>query len=143
MFNRHFLGSTGLSRAKLHGTFARFVVVGGLTAATYIGLIYVIVEALGFPPFVGVGVAYIIAVTINYWLNYVWTYQSDMPHTQSGTRFVIISLVILVINVGLTAYLPAAFGVSYILVQVIVCISLPALTFLSHITWVFLHRESA
>ena len=95
--------SSGLARQ-----FLQFAVVGGLGTVTNLAIFFVSVDLLGFPALGGATLAFAVAVTQNYVLNEVWTFQRDGQRQLAGRRFgkfVFFSLLALGINLAVLQWL--------------------------------------
>jgi len=127
-----------LQRLRRHFlTLAKFGAIGLLTAALYAVLLVLAVEKASLPPAVGAALAYVLAVSFNYWAHYYWTYGSDRSHRSAGARYLAVVAIIFVINVAATALLPGWLGVSYWFAQALLGILMAAMTFISLSYWVF------
>ena len=94
------------------GLFSLFAVVGGLGTVTNIFCFFVFVDVSGQNPFVGALVAFAAAVSQNYVLNELWTFNPDRSNRLSLRRylkFVAFSLIALAVNLMLLAVLLANF----------------------------------
>jgi dolichol-phosphate mannosyltransferase len=56
---------------------AQFATVGGLDTITNLIVFFVLVDVMGFPPVGGAVIAFAIAVTQNYALNELWTFNAE------------------------------------------------------------------
>ena len=82
--------------------------VGGLGTVPNLAIFFVGVDLLGFPALGGATVAFAVAVTQNYVLNEVWTFQRDGERQLAGRRFakfVFFSLIALGINLAVLEWL--------------------------------------
>ena len=81
--------------------FVRFALVGGLGTLTNLACFFVLVDAGGLGPLVGACLAFAIAVTQNYALNELWTFNPERTNRLGASRyakFVLFSLSGLVVN---------------------------------------------
>ncbi|MBU2604945.1 MAG: GtrA family protein [Alphaproteobacteria bacterium] len=115
----------------------KFGVIGILTAALYAALLFFAVEFALLQPVAGAAVAYVLAVTFNYYAHYYWTYGSDQSHRSTGSRYVVVTATVFVINLAATGLLPGWLGVSYWFAQLLLGILMAAMTFVSLSYWVF------
>ena len=94
--------------AKLGRQFFQFAIVGGLGTLTNLAIFFALVDLLAYPWLAGATVAFGVAVTQNYVLNAVWTFQRDGESQLAGRRFakfVFFSLLALGINLAVLAWL--------------------------------------
>ncbi len=124
------------------GMLLRFITVGVLTAALYALILVVAVELAGWPPALGVGLAYVLAVGFNYLAHYAWTYQTGQPHRATAPRYLVTIVVLFCFNVAATAVLPDLLGVSYAVVQLLLMGLTALATFVTLSRWVFAMRAS-
>ncbi len=115
----------------------RFGTVGVLTALIYAAIVWLAVEEFRAPSELGVGIAYVLAVTFNYLAHHMWTFRSDRPHRSTGPRYLLVMLVILATNVAATAWLPGLLGVSYVVVQIGLAAVAAVCAFAAQAAWVF------
>jgi dolichol-phosphate mannosyltransferase len=93
--------------------FTQFAVVGGLGTVTNLVCFFLLVDLRGLDPFAGALVAFAVAVTQNYALNELWTFNPDRSNRLSGWRyfkFVAFSLVALAVNLLLLWVLLESFS---------------------------------
>jgi putative flippase GtrA len=76
----------------------RFSLVGVMGAATYFAVSTVLMETLHIDLTVAATIAFILTVLQNYVLHYHWTFQSRDRHRLALPRFVVVSIMGLVIN---------------------------------------------
>jgi putative flippase GtrA len=119
------------------GTLLRFTAVGLLTACLYILLLFLSVETAGLAPFVGAAIAYILAIGFNYFMHYIWTYRTKLPHRVTARRYIAMIVVMLAVNVAATAILPPLLNISYGYVQILLMAAAAAATFVTLTKWVF------
>ena len=91
---------SGQERLREHaGMLFRFGIVGGTTAAIYVGGLALSVEAAGQSPTVGAVIASAVAVTFNYLAHQRWTYGTDRRVRSSAPRYLMLVVCILCVNV--------------------------------------------
>ena len=85
--------------------FLKFVLVGGSGTALNLSLFFLLVDRGGMDPTAGAAICFALAVTSNYLLNQIWTFQTQIegekPSVGRYARFVAVSLVGLGVNVGI------------------------------------------
>lgn len=78
--------------------FLRFAIVGTLTAAVYLGLLWLGVSTLALSTLVASIVAFVLAIGFNYVLHKSWTFSDGQNHMQTGPRYVAMTFGGLIIN---------------------------------------------
>ncbi len=117
----------------------RFVVVGGLTAVIYYGVLFVLVEFVELGVLFSSSAAYIGATLLNYKLHHAWTFEARVPHSVATLRYVVMCVIGFTIN-----YLVMYFGVSddqsnYLLVQTVAVACVVTWNFMVSSLWVYRH----
>jgi putative flippase GtrA len=85
--------------ANLIDKLIKFCIVGGAGMIIDFAVTYVLKEKIKIQRYVASSIGFACAVSLNYYLNRVWTFESSNPVTQEYALFVIFSMVGLVINV--------------------------------------------
>lgn len=92
----------------------RFAAVGGGATGLQFVLLLLFVELLRLEKVGASAAAFAISAGFNYWLNYHFTFASNLSHTRTLPKFALVALVGLAINTGSFAalllilhYLPA------------------------------------
>ena len=83
--------------------FVQFALVGGLGTVTNLCIFFVIVDLAGIGPLTGATIAFAAAVTQNYILNELWTFNPEGANRVTRGRygkFVFFSLLALGVNLG-------------------------------------------
>lgn len=117
----------------------RFVLVGGLTAAVYYGVLFVLVEFFAVGVLTASSSAYIGAIVLNYWLHHAWTFASQVPHQVATVRYIMMCAVGFLIN-----YTVMFLGVKdddshYLLVQTLAVACVVVWNFIVSSLWVYRH----
>ncbi|MGI9292804.1 MAG: GtrA family protein [Pseudomonadales bacterium] len=117
----------------------RFILVGGLTAAIYYGVLYVLVEFVGVGVLLSSSAAYIGAIVLNYKLHHAWTFEAKVSHRVASFRYIVMVAIGFTIN-----YLVMFFGVgndqsNYLLVQTVAVVCVVAWNFIVSSLWVYRH----
>jgi putative flippase GtrA len=108
-----------LGRAKtlIRGQFLRFVVVGGIVTATHFAVLIFLVELVDCPPVIATAGAFLVAVSVSYTLNGLWTFRVWNSHRQRAPRFLVVSVIGLGLNTGVF-WVVLSLGALYLLAQV-------------------------
>jgi putative flippase GtrA len=101
---------------KVAGQFLRFVVVGCIVTATHFVVLIVLVEWGHWPPVVATAAAFLVAVSVSYALNGLWTFRTWDRHSRRAPRFLAVSLIGLGLNTGVF-WVVLSLGAVYLLAQ--------------------------
>jgi putative flippase GtrA len=108
-----------LRRSPLMAQFLSFAWVGAIaTVAQYVILIG-LVQFADARPAIASGLGYAAGATVNYLLNYHYTFASNRTHLQAVMKFMIVALIGLVVNSLIVAVATERLGLFYLLAQVI------------------------
>ncbi len=100
--------------------FGRFVLVGAATAALYAALIaFMLNRELAGPPW-ATAVAYIAAVSFNYFMHYSFTFSTNRPHRSSVPRFLAVNALMFSLVTTATAMVPSRLNISFVWVQAVI-----------------------
>lgn len=119
----------------------RFVVVGVAATATHVAIVVLCIELLGLGVQTATFVAFTCALSLSYFLNRAWTYQTRGRHRRQLPRFAVVSLAGYGLNAAIMALVTELLGLSYLFGIAIVVMVLPCLTFLSHRYWTFVDER--
>ena len=114
----------------------RFVVSGALAIAAYIALFEVIRRIPGVPLWLATGGSYVIATSLNYWLNYHWSFASQGPHSSALPKYAVITLVSVTLN-ALTVPFLIRSGLAPALSAFAFAITWPIFSFFAQKYWAF------
>lgn len=95
----------------------RFSIVGGIATLVQYLILIALVMASDFSPAIASTIGFVISSLVNYILNYSFTFKSSKPHTETLTRFLIISVCGLIINYLFMQIGTRAFNLHYLFVQ--------------------------
>lgn len=119
----------------------RFVLVGAITAGIYFLVLHISINYIAVKPEIGVIVAYILAIIINYSIHQYWTYGSPDKIRRTWYKFFLVNALILAFNVAITRYLPPLTGMDLLHVQIVFGLVAASLTFVAQLKWVFRRRD--
>ncbi len=121
----------------MFGQAGRYLVAGGLGTLVHLGLMTFCVELMGMTPVAGAVAGFVAAVMVSYGLNHHWTFQSSRSPLQSFWRFLVISIMGLLMNAGMMHSLVHYLGWWYLNAQLSVILIVPATNFLLNRYWSF------
>lgn len=128
-----------LERFDMHLSrqFTIFVIIGALATGTQIFCLALLVELDAWPPLPASCVGAVAGALVSYWLNYHHTFSSILPHRIALPRFLAVAAVAFVLNGALMAGVLRAFGLHYLLAQVLTTATVLIFTFSAGRLWAF------
>lgn len=101
--------------------FSKFAVVGVINTLINLVVLFVFTEYLGLYYIYSAIIAFLFAVTNSFILNTIWTFNSKISHktTKRYTKFFIVSLMALMVNLLILYSLTEYFKLWYMLSQII------------------------
>ena len=113
----------------------RFGFTGILNTVVHIAIASSLIEMLKFDPSLANGIAFVFATLLSYFINTYWSFSSK-PHGRTLYRFVIVSILGLLLAMGLSA-LVNHFNLSYWYgILAVICV-MPPTNFLFHHFWTY------
>ena len=106
---------------KILGEFIKFGLIGVLNTGIHIAALYILTEYLGVYYIVASCIGFCLAVTNSFILNTLWTFKKDLKEKTKTryTKFFIISLAALGVNLGMLYLITEYFGIWYIASQLV------------------------
>jgi putative flippase GtrA len=123
------------------GRLLRFAVSGGLATAVHVSVFVTVVEWLGVRAVVAAGVAFVVALLVSYGMNYHWTFSASGPHRVMLPRFVMVAVLGLSMNLGITYAVVDMAGYWYGYALMLIVLIVPLMTFIFSQRWVFDVKE--
>jgi len=121
----------------LVGVLLRFALVGCVATATHVLVFISLVELLSVGPVVSAGAAFIFALFVSYGMIYHWTFSVSGPHRVMLPRFVLVAVLGLLLNLGITYAVVDMAGYWYGYALLLVVLLVPLVTFVISKLWVF------
>jgi putative flippase GtrA len=115
----------------------RYLMVGGLGTVTHLAILAFCVEVLGWSAIAGTIAGFLGALSVSYWLNHRWVFESNSPHANSLWRYVVVSLSGLVLNSGMMSALVHYLHWWYFTAQLSVIFIVPITNFILNRYWTF------
>ena len=97
--------------------FAKYFMSGSTAVVVHFAVMIALVELLSAPPPFGSFVGFTTGTIVNYYLQYTWTFRSNQSHRLAFTRYVMITLSMLVLNLLIFQLAWQYFGVEYKIAQ--------------------------
>lgn len=121
-------------------TLFRYGVVGVIGTVLYLSVLAVAVHVLEVDPLPGSVVSFVIVLFASYGLHYFWGFRSSRKHSYALSRFLLVSVLGLVLNVGIMYFTVDILRWGYLWGAVLVIALVPSSNFLLNSSWSF--RES-
>jgi len=116
----------------------KFICVGGTGYAINLAVFALLAVALDVHHLVAATVAFIVAVSNNFWLNRHWTFGARDGHAGfQAARFFAVSVVAFLFSLGVLELLVSAAGAPKVLAQAISLVVATPLNFLGNKMWSF------
>lgn len=119
------------------GKVLRFALSGGLATAVHVSVFVAVVEWLGVRAVVAAGAAFMVALLVSYGMNYHWTFSASGPHRVMLPRFVMVAVLGLLMNLGITYAMVDMAGYWYGYALMLIVLIVPLMTFVFSQRWVF------
>jgi putative flippase GtrA len=128
----------GVRHAPNWWQLARFTVVGASGYVVNLATFALCVHALDLDFRIAAFVAFLVAVTNNFWWNRHWTFDARGGHAgQQAFRFLVISGAAFVVNLALLEVLVSAAGLKEVIAQAIAVAAATPCNFLGNKLWTF------
>ena len=114
-----------------------YVGAGGVATASHYVTTIAAVELAGVRPVIASATGFVVGALVKYYLNYFVAFRSGEPHTVAVPRFVVMLALMLGLNTLVFALLNEAFGVHYMVAQVLTTALLIPPGYLLSRLWVF------
>ena len=115
----------------------RYAVSGGMATATHVVVFVTLVEWLTVRPVVAAAPAFAVALFVSYGMNYHWTFSASGLHRVLLPRYVVVALLGLMLNIGITYAVVDVAHYWYGYALLLVVLLVPLVTFLLSKFWVF------
>lgn len=117
--------------------FVFFSAIGAVGTAGHYATLLLLVEGLSQSPILASTLGFIVGALINYILNYRFTFQSDKPHREALTKFLLVAAIGAGINTGLMALFIELLLLHYFIAQLIATAVVLLWNFLISKYWTF------
>lgn len=99
--------------------FIRYVIGGGIATLIHLAILAVLVEHFGVNPTLGTSVGFCVGTAFNYAFQYYFTFRARGPHVRMFTRYLVVTLIMLGVNVLLFNGLTTELQIPYIYAQLL------------------------
>lgn len=118
--------------------FVKFCLVGFSGIFVDFGFTYFFKEVVKLQKYIANAIGFSVAATTNYFLNRVWTFQSQNPHiAQEFSRFFLIALIGLAINSAIIWLMNGRFKVNFYLSKLVATVIVTLWNFLINAYFTF------
>jgi putative flippase GtrA len=128
----------GMRRADNWWQLGRFVAVGASGYAVNLVTFTICVHALGLDFRIAAVIAFVVAVTNNFWWNRHWTFDARAGHAgHQAARFLVVSVGAFLVNLALLEVLVSAAGLKEVAAQAIAVAAATPCNFIGNKLWTF------
>lgn len=117
--------------------FIKFANCGALGTAAHYAVLWILANYGGVDPVLGSAIGAAVGAGTNYFLNYHWTFGSQLPHSRTLPRFITIAVLSLVLNTWVMALLVSNGELHYLLAQVIATLVCLTFNYFASRFWAF------
>ena len=117
--------------------FLRYCVAGGVAAALHFLVLISLVEGFDIQPIKATTVGFCLAVVLNYYMQYYWTFSASGPHAAKILLFSLIAVIALAINTGIFWFCNIIADLPYLLSQIVATGTVVLVNFLLNRRYVF------
>lgn len=115
----------------------RFGFVGGLTFVVFYGLVFGMVDSMKMEVMLATGLAYIVAVVLNYGLHHAFTFERTTTHDYSIPRYLTVIAIGFSVNQALMYVGVHVAGLHYLLVQLASMVLIIVANYVAFQLWAF------
>ena len=130
-----------MANKMLNHRFLRYSLVGVFSVFLYYVSLIFLVEVMKVRPTLASAYAFSLILVVAYILNYYWTFESKNRHTYVIPRFMLTSLLGLLLNTGVMFVSVEILGLWYLVGASIVVIIGPVSNFILNSNWSFAEQE--
>ena len=122
-----------------YNQFIKFALVGVVNTLVNLAVLYILTDIFGIYYLVSAVFAFLIAVTNSFLLNKMWTFKESISYRASSKyiKFVLISVIALIINLIILYVLVEYYSIWYIYAQIVGVSSNLIINFFGNKLWTF------
>ena len=122
-----------------YNQFIKFALVGVVNTLVNLAVLYILTDIFGIYYLVSAVFAFLIAVTNSFLLNKMWTFKESISYRASSKyiKFVLISVIALIINLIILYVLVEYYSIWYIYAQIVGVVSNLIINFFGNKLWTF------
>lgn len=131
-------GRRSAETGLLHGPrLLRYGVAGGMSAATHVGTLTLLVESGSARPVAASSIGFLLSVLVSYTLQKRWVFASPTRHRIAVPRFLTATLTALVLNTAVLWLGTEILSLNYLVVQLTALVLIPLSNYVINSTWTF------
>ena len=123
--------------AGIAGRYLRHIIAGGIGVLIYSGLIAFCVEIIGLHPVSATIFSTIVVAFYTYIIQRKWVYNSNSSHFRAVPKFIIVSMIAMLLNSGVMFFVVEVFQWWYGLGIICATVVVPPTNFLLHYYWTY------
>ena len=127
---------------KTSQQFFIFASIGAIGTIGHYAILILLVQVMHTNVIFATTIGFIIGALINYLLNYRITFNSNKPHLEAFTKFILIASLGAVINAAIMTAGINMFCLHYLIIQVIATGFVLTLNFIANKYWTFADNQS-
>ncbi len=121
----------------LNTQFLRFTLVGIASTTTTYAILIIGVECLRINAIAASGIGYALGATINYLLNYGYTFKNNQSHHIVIPKFLVVTAAGMFVNIATMHACMNSFGMHYMAAQLMAITAVLFLSFTANRLWTF------
>jgi putative flippase GtrA len=119
------------------GRLFRYAVAGGLSAATHLGTLALLVELFAVRPVIASTIGFILSIAVSYLLQHRWVFASTIANRTALPRFLTVTAVGMALNASVVAIGTEVLAAHYGPVQLVALVLIPLSNYLLNSLWTF------
>jgi putative flippase GtrA len=100
--------------------FVRYFISGIVATMSHFVILFILVEFFIVTPLIASIAGFIVAIFVNYLIQYHWTFRCNGPYALIFIRYLVVTLLMMLLNAALFWLIYNNYTLSYLAVQVIV-----------------------
>lgn len=115
----------------------RYAVTGGLSTATHVGSMVLLVELAGMRPVLASAIGFTFSIAVSYLLQKAWVFRSTARHAGALPKFLVAAAAAALLNTTVLTLGVDVLGLHYLPVQVVALVLIPMSNYLVNSAWTF------
>jgi len=137
-FSRHVIGF----QLMILKQFIKFSGVGVVGTAVQYATLFLLVQVADVYPVVASTIGFLLGAFVNYYLNYIYTFQSSKSHFEAMPKFFSVAAIGLMLNGMIMQFCISFFSLPYIIAQLIATALVLLWNFAANRMWTFMESSS-
>ena len=127
----------------LTGKFVRFAFVGTFGMVVQYSVLIVLIEVFSQNTVMASALGFVVAASVNYYLNYHYTFASEKRHHETLVKFFIVASVGLLLNSVIMAFGTETLALHYLIAQALAIGMVLIWNFFGNLLWTFKDGKAA